>query len=54
MNSKTHPLKFYLKNFFFNNKHKTCPIQNTISVDNEEEKNLHDYITSYQSVTRWI
>jgi len=53
MKNKMHYLRDILKNFFFNKETQNKTIPLTIASDNEEDKNLREYIEFYQKVSRW-
>ncbi|MDX2431773.1 MAG: hypothetical protein QNK35_12625 [Bacteroides sp.] len=53
MKNRQHHFRPSLKNFFFNNENQKTSIPISIGTNNEEEKNLREYIESYQKVTRW-
>lgn len=42
-----------LKNYFFNKDQEMKKIPISTAQTSEDEENLHDYIESYQQVTRW-
>jgi len=53
MNTKHNFNRHILKNFFFIKRHKQEPASTVEKVQMEEDKNLADYIESYQQLTRW-
>lgn len=53
MNTKHNFNRQNLKNFFFISRHKQENTADTTNTLSEEDKNLADYIDSYQQVTRW-